>query len=179
MGLAGSSSAAPGGATFSLPTMFRPASKRRPGGTPPGDSSGKLGEAHHPKGMTPSGQASSTRRDFQVQPPVGRPSRPGHPFYQRLNELLEAEGFNEFVEGRCGKFYAAKYGRPSLTPGIYFRALLIGYFEGIGAERGIASLSKVYLGLCLARGTPVPRPPHIMVATRACAARLDSISAAP
>src|ERR1700737_1923983 len=65
-------------------------------------------------------------------------SAPGHPFYQRLNELLEAEGFDEFVEGRCAKFYAARYGRPSLTPGIYFRALLIGYFEGIGAERGIA-----------------------------------------
>jgi transposase len=64
---------------------------------------------------------------------------PGHPFYQRLNELLEAEGFDEFVEGRCAKFYyAEEYGRPSLTPGIYFRALLIGYFEGIGAERGIA-----------------------------------------
>src|SRR5438093_12667328 len=63
---------------------------------------------------------------------------PGHPFYQRLNELLEAEGFDEFVEVRCAKFYAEKYGRPSLTPGIYFRALLIGYFEGIGAERGIA-----------------------------------------
>ncbi|MCU1297454.1 MAG: Transposase domain protein [Acidobacteriaceae bacterium] len=62
----------------------------------------------------------------------------GHPFYQRLNELLEAEGFDEFVEKRCARFYAAKYGRPSLTPGIYFRSLLIGYFEGIGAERGIA-----------------------------------------
>ena len=65
-------------------------------------------------------------------------SAPGHPFYQRLNELLEAEGFDEFVESRCAKFYAARYGRPSLTPGIYFRSLLIGYFEGIGAERGIA-----------------------------------------
>jgi transposase len=65
-------------------------------------------------------------------------SAPGHPFYQRLNELLEGEGFDEFVESRCAKFYAAKYGRPSLTPGIYFRSLLIGYFEGIGAERGIA-----------------------------------------
>jgi transposase len=63
---------------------------------------------------------------------------PGHPFYQRLNELLEAEGFDEFVESRCAKFYAARSGRPSLTPGIYFRSLLIGYFEGIGAERGIA-----------------------------------------
>lgn len=64
-------------------------------------------------------------------------SSPGHPFYQRLNELLEAEGFDEFVEGLCAKFYAAKYGRPSLTPGIYFRLLLIGYFEGIDSERGI------------------------------------------
>jgi len=41
------------------------------------------------------------------------PSAPGHPFYQRLNELLEAEKFDEFVEGRCAKYYAAKYGRPS------------------------------------------------------------------
>jgi transposase len=65
-------------------------------------------------------------------------SVPSHPFYRRLNELLEGEKFDEFVEGRCAKFYARKYGRPSLTPGIYFRSLLIGYFEGIDSERGIA-----------------------------------------
>src|ERR1017187_7872019 len=64
-------------------------------------------------------------------------SAPGHPFYQKLNELLEAERFDEFVEKRCAKFYAAKYGRPSLTPGIYFRSLLIGYFEGIGVSGGL------------------------------------------
>lgn len=57
-------------------------------------------------------------------------SAPGHPFYQRLNELLEAEHFDEMVEGRCAKFYAAKFGRPSLTPGIYFRSLLVGLFRG-------------------------------------------------
>src|SRR6201997_192613 len=85
---------------------------------------------------------------------------PGHPFYQRLNELLEAEGFDEFVEGRCAKFYAEKNGRPSLTPGIYFRALLIGYFEGIGAERGIAwrladSLAlRRFVGISLDEYTP-------------------------
>jgi hypothetical protein len=45
-------------------------------------------------------------------------SAPGHPFYERLNELLEANQFDELVEGRCAKFYAAQYGRPSLTPGI-------------------------------------------------------------
>src|ERR1039458_9830558 len=61
-------------------------------------------------------------------------SAPGHPFYQRLNELLEAERFDEFVETRCAKFYAEKNGRPSLTPGIYFRALLIGQFEGIALD---------------------------------------------
>jgi transposase len=65
-------------------------------------------------------------------------SAPSHPFYRRLNQLLEGEKFDEFVEGLCAKFYARKYGRPSLTPGIYFRSLLIGYFEGIDSERGIA-----------------------------------------
>jgi transposase len=63
---------------------------------------------------------------------------PGHPFYERLNAVLEAEGFDSFVEGLCKKFYAARFGRPSLTPGIYFRSLLIGYFEGLGVERAIA-----------------------------------------
>ena len=63
---------------------------------------------------------------------------PGHPFYQRLNKLLDREKFDLFVEGLCRKFYAARMGRPSLVPGIYFRALLIGYFEGIDSERGIA-----------------------------------------
>src|ERR1017187_4762038 len=87
-------------------------------------------------------------------------SAPGHPFYQRLNELLEAERFDEFVETRCAKFYAKKNGRPSLTPGIYFRALLIGYFEGIGAERGIAwrladSLAlRRFVGIALDEYTP-------------------------
>ncbi len=63
---------------------------------------------------------------------------PGHPFYKRLNELLEGAGFDEFVEGLCVRFYHARLGRPSLQPGVYFRALLVGYFEGIDSERGIA-----------------------------------------
>ena len=61
-----------------------------------------------------------------------------HPFYQRLNQLLEESHFDEFVEGRCRQFYAEKRGRPSLAPGRYFRLLLLGYFEGIDSERGIA-----------------------------------------
>ena len=56
------------------------------------------------------------------------PRSAGHPFYERLNELLEQAGFDRFVEERCRRFYAAKMGRPSLAPGVYFRLLLIGYF---------------------------------------------------
>ena len=72
---------------------------------------------------------------------------PGHPFYKRLSELLEGAGFDEFVEGLCARFYHARLGRPSLRPGVYFRALLVGYFEGIDSERGIAWRVADSLGL--------------------------------
>lgn len=84
----------------------------------------------------------------------------GHPFYQRLNQVLDAHGFDDFVEAQCAPFYAAKLGRPSLTPGTYFRLLLIGYFEGLDSERGIAwrtadSLAlRGFLGLGLNEATP-------------------------
>ncbi len=74
-------------------------------------------------------------------------SGPGHPFYTRLNELLDQEKFDDFAEGECARFYADKNGRPSLPPGTYFRLLLIGYFEGIDAERGIAWRAADSLGL--------------------------------
>jgi transposase len=61
-----------------------------------------------------------------------------HPFYEKLNQVLAADGFDAFVEGLCQKFYAPTMGRPSLQPGRYFRLLLLGYFEGIDSERGIA-----------------------------------------
>ena len=66
------------------------------------------------------------------------PKSPGHPFYMRLNALLDAHDFDPFVEGLCRGFYAQVMGRPSLAPGRYFRLLLVGYFEGIDSERGIA-----------------------------------------
>lgn len=72
---------------------------------------------------------------------------PAHPFYQRVNELLEEKKFDEFAENECAKFYAEKMGRPSLAPGIYFRLLLVGYFEGIDSERGIAWRAADSLGL--------------------------------
>ena len=66
------------------------------------------------------------------------PTNAGHPFFERLNQVLEEAGFDAFVEGRCAVFYAARMGRPSLRPGRYFRMLFIGYFEGLSSERGIA-----------------------------------------
>lgn len=66
------------------------------------------------------------------------PKSPGHPFYTRLNALLDAHEFDRFVEDRCHRFYAPVMGRPGLAPGRYFRLLLLGYFEGIDSERGIA-----------------------------------------
>ncbi len=66
------------------------------------------------------------------------PTSSGHPFFERLNRILAESGFDAFVEGLCAVFYADRLGRPSLRPGRYFRLLLIGYFEGLSSERGIA-----------------------------------------
>jgi len=87
------------------------------------------------------------------------PEAPGHPFYRRVNQLLSERGFDAFVEGVCSKFYHESLGRPSIPPGVYFRMLLIGYFEGIDSERGIAwrcadsrTLSR-FLGYALTEST--------------------------
>ena len=66
------------------------------------------------------------------------PRSAGHPFYERLNRVLDEAGFDAFVEAQCAKFYADGVGRPSLAPGRYFRMLLLGYFEGLDSERAIA-----------------------------------------
>ena len=85
---------------------------------------------------------------------------PGHPFYKRLSETLDAAGFEGFCEERCRTFYHDRLGRPSLAPGICFRLQLIGFFEGVDWERGIAwrvadSLSlRRLLGYGLDEATP-------------------------
>src|ERR1017187_7319621 len=64
---------------------------------------------------------------------------PGNAFYDRLNQILAEHKFDAKVERVCQKFYKkSPYGRPSISPGVYFRCLLIGYFEGLDSERGIA-----------------------------------------
>ena len=83
-----------------------------------------------------------------------------HPFYSRLNEILDRAKFDGYAERICRKYYAATMGRPSIAPGVYFRCFLMGYFEGIDSERGIAyrvsdSLSlREFLGLSLEEQTP-------------------------
>ena len=85
---------------------------------------------------------------------------PGHPFYEGLNRILDEAGFDEFAEQQCAPFYAERMGRPSLAPAVYFRLQLIGYFEGIDSERGIAwrvadSLAlREFLGYELQQRTP-------------------------
>ena len=84
----------------------------------------------------------------------------GHPFYERLNRVLDEADFDGFVEGVCAKFYADGVGRPSLAPGRYFRMLLLGYFEGLDSERAIAwraadSLSlRQFLDIALHEASP-------------------------
>jgi len=71
-------------------------------------------------------------------PTTDLPVSPGHPFYTRLNAILDEAGFDRFAEAQCQAFYAPVMGRPGLPPGRYFRLLLLGYFEGLDSERGIA-----------------------------------------
>jgi len=95
------------------------------------------------------------------------PTSPGHPFYRKLNGLLAEAGFDAWVEELCASNYAESLGRPSIPPGAYFRMIFVGYFEGIGSQRGIAwrcsdSLSlREFLGL-----TPTEESPDHSSLTR-------------
>lgn len=90
------------------------------------------------------------------------PKSDGHPFYKKLNELLAEAGFDPWIEARCQEYYEQEEtrGQPSIPPGVYFRMLLVGYFEDIDSQRGIAwrcadSLSlRTFLGVPLEKGTP-------------------------
>ena len=89
------------------------------------------------------------------------PRSAAHPFYTRLNQVFDEHGFDPYVERLCERFYADE-GRPGLPPGRYFRLLLIGYFEGLDAERAIAWRAadsfalREFLGLVLPEAPPVP-----------------------
>jgi transposase len=91
------------------------------------------------------------------------PVSPGHPFYAKLNTILDGARFDRFVKEQCQRFYAPVMGRPSLPPGRYFRLLLVGYFVGLDSERGMAlraadSLAvRTVVGLDLDTAAPTTR----------------------
>jgi len=93
------------------------------------------------------------------------PVAPGHPFYSRLNEILEKAGFDRFCEECCAGFYHAKLGRPSLPPGLYFRTMMIGFFEGLDSERGIAwrLADSLTLRQFLSTGLDEKTPDHVTI----------------
>lgn len=88
------------------------------------------------------------------------PRSPGHVFYTKLNALLAEADFDRRIEALCEPFYADAVGRPGIPPGVYFRMLFIGFFEGLGAQRAIAwrcadSLSvRDFLGVPIGKDTP-------------------------
>ena len=90
---------------------------------------------------------------------------PGHPFYTRLNEVLDAAGCDFFCETQCAKFYHQKLGRPSLPPGQYFRVMMIGFFEGLDSERGIAwrLADSLTLRQFLSIGLDESTPDHVTI----------------
>jgi transposase len=116
-----------------------------------------------------SGMAMGTKHSRQKQEELFYASEqaeaPGHPFYRQLNRVLEEAEFDQFCERRCGKFYHSKLGRPSLAPGVYFRLLLIGFFEGIGSERGIAwrVADSLSLRRFLNYGLNAATPDHVTI----------------
>lgn len=107
---------------------------------------------------------SMRRRPKEAQPEMWIATSdlrsPGHPFYDRLNAVLREAKFDRFVEDRFERFYVKGKGRPGIAPGVYMRMLLVGYFEGISSERGIAwrcadSLSlRQFLGLAMSESVP-------------------------
>jgi transposase len=93
------------------------------------------------------------------------PTAPGHPFYSRRNGVLEKADFDRFCEKSCAGFYHAKLGRPSLAPGLYFRIMMIGFFEGIDSERGIAwrLADSLTLRQFLSIGLDEETPDHVTI----------------
>ena len=93
------------------------------------------------------------------------PTAPGHPFYKRLNEVLDNAAFDTFCESNCAEFYHEKLGRPSLAPGLYFRIMMIGFFEGLDSERGIAwrLADSLTLREFLSIGLDEKTPDHVTI----------------
>src|SRR5438045_1170272 len=93
------------------------------------------------------------------------PTAPGHRFYTRLDDVLDKAKFDAFCETNCATFYHDKLGRPSLPPGQYFRIMMIGFFEGLDSERGIAwrLADSLTLRQFLSIGLDEQTPDHVTI----------------
>src|ERR1700692_1875486 len=113
--------------------------------------------------------AMGTRKKRQRQEELwyGRelPTAPGHPFYKRLNEVLDSADFDPFCETGCASFYHNQLGRPSLPPGQSFRIMMMGFFEGLDSERGIAwrLADSLTLRQFLSIGLDESTPDHVTI----------------
>src|SRR5438105_15734381 len=113
--------------------------------------------------------AMGTRKLRERQPDLWYggelPTALGHPFYKRLNEVLDNAQFDTFCETTCATFYHDKLGRPSLPPGQYFRIMMIGFFEGLDSERGIAwrVADSLTLRQFLSIGLDEKTPDHVTI----------------
>src|SRR5450432_3325821 len=113
--------------------------------------------------------AMGTRKMRERQPDLWYggelPTAPGHPFYKRLNEVLDNAQFDTFCETACANFYHHRLGRPSLPPGQYFRIMMIGFFEGLDSERGIAwrLADSLTLRQFLSIGLDEKTPDHVTI----------------
>ncbi len=108
------------------------------------------------------------RRERQLEAFVASsdlPKTPGHPFYTALNKLLAENDFDPFVEKLCAPLYAETMGRPSIPPGVFFRMLFVGYFEGLKSHRSISwrCSDSRSLGSFLGLGPTEPVPDHSCV----------------
>jgi transposase len=82
-------------------------------------------------------------------------------FYSKLEQTLASFGFSKQVRQLCAAAYSdSGRGRPGVDPAVYFKMLMIGFFENIASERGIAercndSISiRFFLGYDLTQTTP-------------------------
>lgn len=70
------------------------------------------------------------------------PRTPGTEFYQRVDRALAKFEFGKDIRALCAPYYemdATKGGQPGIDPEVYFKMLMVGFFENIASERAIAA----------------------------------------
>src|ERR1039457_2402530 len=61
-------------------------------------------------------------------------------FYSKLDETLESFGFASKVRELCAPAYNnSGNGRPGIDPAVYMKMMMVGFFEDLTSERGIAA----------------------------------------